>query len=258
MPRRHTAPDPVNPQRWMVSYADFMTLLFAFFVVLYGASSLNNEKFHQMSQVFVGVFDKPASLGLPQDLQFLIPGLSGRLQESEQGQTQSKLMTEDKASLYAALKDVVDKTINKPRVNLQKIPNYVQLEIPADYIFQGRSSKVSLEGEYILSQLAGVLKEIPNFINIEVFTDDQPLGSGLPSWALAANQGVAILELLMLDDVSPLHLASVNYGPFQPIATNDDKEGRSINRRVLLLIHDNDETIKRIKAVTDAHLSTKP
>jgi chemotaxis protein MotB len=257
MPRRHSPPESVNTQRWMVSYADFMTILFAFFVVLYGASSLNDEKFQQMSQVFEAVFDKPAALTLPEDIESLMSELSASLTSEQDTQVDSaKSLNENQEKLQTALKAVIEQSINKPGVNLKKVPHYLQLEIPTDYIFQADSARVSIEGEYILSQLADVFEVIPNFIDIEVFTDDQV--SKFNPWQLSANQGMAILQLLTLDDVSPLRLATVNYGPFQPVATNDDEDGQSINRRLLFLIHDNDETINRIKTVTDAYLSAKP
>ena len=141
-------------------------------------------------------------------------------------------------------------------MSLNKVRQFLQLEIPSDYIFNSNTGVVSMEGEYILSQLADVFESIPNFISVEVFTDDQVDQSN--PWQLASSQGMAILQLLTLDDVSPLRLAAVNYGPFQPIATNDDEDGQSINRRVLFLIHSNIESVNRIKTVTDAHLSANP
>ncbi|MGR6873226.1 flagellar motor protein MotB [Pseudomonas sp. HK3] len=256
MARRHVPPESVHAQRWMVSYADFMTLMFAFFVVLYASSSLNDEKFKQMSAVFVGVFDQPAALTLSQDFQTLISQLSETLRKPEEGEKESESFDESNTKIQNALQGLIDTSINMPRVTLQKVNQFLQLEIPSDYIFKNNTDVVSVEGEYILSRLADELEKIPNFVNIEVFTDDQV--SQVNPWRLAANQGIAIMQLLTLDDVSPLRLAAVNYGPFQPIATNDDEDGQSINRRVLFLIHSNNENVNRIKTVTDAHLSANP
>lgn len=256
MPRRHAAPESVHAQRWMVSYADFMTLMFAFFVVLYASSSINNEKFKKMSDVFVGVFDNPAAMTLPQDFQTLMSQLSDSLTTPDEHVNDIANPDKNEERLHNSLQALIDQSINKPRVNLKRVREFLQLEIPTDYIFNDNSAVVSPEGEYILSLLADVFETIPNFINVEVFTDDQVPQNNV--WQLAANQGVAILQLLVLDDVSPLRLAAVNYGPFQPIATNDDEDGRSINRRVLFLIHSTNESVNRIKTVTDAHLSANP
>ncbi|WP_283789855.1 flagellar motor protein MotB [Bermanella sp. WJH001] len=256
MPRRHAPPESVHAQRWMVSYADFMTLMFAFFVVLYASSSLNDEKFKQMSDVFIGVFDQPAALSLPQDFQTLMSQLSDSLREPEDKVDEILNLDKNEERLHNSLQALIDQSINKPRVSLNKVREFLQLEIPSDYIFNGKNDVVSVEGEYILSQLADVFEGIPNFISIEVFTDDQVDQTN--PWQLASSQGMAILQLLALDDVSPLRLAAVNYGPFQPIATNDDEDGQSINRRVLFLIHSTSESVNRIKTVTDAHLSANP
>lgn len=256
MPRRHAPPESVHAQRWMVSYADFMTLMFAFFVVLYASSSLNDEKFKQMSDVFIGVFDQPAALSLPQDFQTLMSQLSDSLKQPDEKVDEILNLDKNEERLHNSLQALIDQSINKPRVSLNKVRQFLQLEIPSDYIFNSNTGVVSMEGEYILSQLADVFESIPNFISVEVFTDDQVDQSN--PWRLASSQGMAILQLLTLDDVSPLRLAAVNYGPFQPIATNDDEDGQSINRRVLFLIHSTSESVNRIKTVTDAHLSANP
>lgn len=256
MPRRHSPPESAHAHRWMVSYADFMTLMFAFFVVLYSASSLNDEKFNQMSQVFVGVFDQPVALNLSPDVQSIITQLTAPSDQKNESLSESDSLIEDMALLQVDLNRLIEQSLDKPRVSLQKVPHYLQLEVPADYLFKGNSATVSVEGAFILAQLADAFEGISNFISIEVFTDNQV--PEVNPWQLAANQGMAILQLLTLDDVSPMRLAVINYGPFQPIATNDDDEGQSINRRVLFLIHDNKGSINRVKTVTDAHLSANP
>jgi len=254
MPRRHLPPESVHAQRWMVSYADFMTLMFAFFVVLYAASSINDDKFEQMSQMFVGVFEQPAAMNLPQDIQSLISDLQESLQLEQTAEKAE--MSDESVVLQQQLTELLKTSLNQPRVNLRQLPNYWQIELPADYIFIGKSATISPEGAYLLSKMADVFELIPNFINVEVFTDNQVLESN--PWRLAGQQGMAILQLLVLDDVSPLRLAAVNYGPFQPIATNDDEDGQSINRRVLFLIHETRESVDRIQTVTDEHLSANP
>lgn len=253
MPRRHLPPESIHAQRWMVSYADFMTLMFAFFVVLYAASSINNEKFQQMSQVFVGVFEQPAALSLPQDLQSLISDLQESLQVEPEAEGN---LSDQNLNIQQQLNELLETSLNQPRMSLRKVPNYWQIEVPSDYLFNNGGYTVSLEGAYLLAKMADVFEAMPNFISVEVFTDHQALAEN--PWQLAAQQGMAILQLLVLDDVSPLRLSAVNYGPFQPIATNDDEEGQSINRRVLFLIHENQESEDRIQTVTDSHLSANP
>ena len=87
------------------------------------------------------------------------------------------------------------------------------------------------------------------FLLIEVLTDNQ-VNEESP-WQLGAEQAMAIQQLLMLDTVSPLHMASINFGPFQPIATNDDEDGQAMNRRINFVIYRNLHQFNRLKIMTN-------
>ena len=132
----------------------------------------------------------------------------------------------------------------------------MQLEVPLDALFSSQKTQLNFEGEQLLNKLASSFRKFENPINIEVFGDNLATKKKNP-WLLSASQGASIVQFLALEDVDMPRMAVVAYGPFQPIATNDDEEGRSLNRRVLFLIDRRTLKRERIKTVTKQHLSAK-
>ena len=256
MPRRHQRPESVHPYRWMVSYADFMTLLFAFFVVMYAISSVNNQKFEKISTSLVGVFESSNKSLLPFQIDAIFPALA-----PASDVTLVSTMEADKPEPPGDLLEIIQSSLSpllaKERFNLQIQENWLQLEVPLDALFTGQRSQLSFKGEQLLNKLAVSFRQFDNPINIEVFGDNQASKKESP-WLLSASQGATIVQFLALEDVETPRLAVVAYGPFQPIATNDDEEGRSLNRRVLFLIDRRSLKRSRIKTVTKQHLSAKP
>ncbi len=256
MPRRHHRPESVHPYRWMVSYADFMTLLFAFFVVMYAISSVNDKKFDELTNPLVGVFEGANRSLLPFQVDSIFPSLSPTsdltLVSSQDGED-----PEPPGDVLEILQAAVNPDIEDNQFNLQINEKWLQLEIPSDSLFNKKSSELSFDGEQVLVKLAKSFKRFENPINIEVFNDDQ-IAQNVSPWLLSAMQGGTIADFLSLEDIKSRRLATVAYGPYQPVATNDDEDGRSLNRRIVFLI---DRTVierERLKIVTNKHLSAKP
>lgn len=252
MARRHHPPESVHPNRWMVSYADLMTLLFAFFVVLYASSSVDNEKFKQMSHVFMGVFEQGASVNIPESVEVFMADFTQSFEPAEVDIAPIKI----DVSLFERLNDISQQTLPSSQVNVQSTKQGMQVTVSSDALFGEDQQTISMEGSYFLTQLSKVLIDQPYFLMIEVLTDNQ-VNQARP-WQLGANQGMALQQFIMLEGVSPLHLAAVNYGPFQPVATNDDPEGQALNRRIHFVIHDNLEDLKRLKTMTNGEFSANP
>ncbi len=256
MPKRHQRPESVHPYRWMVSYADFMTLLFAFFVVMYAISSVNNQKFEKISHSLVGVFESTNKSLLPFQIDAIFPTLAPASDVSLVS-TMDAEKPEPPGDLLEIIQSSLSPLLTKERFNLQVQENWLQLEVPLDALFSSQQAQLNFKGEQLLNKLANSFNKFDNPINIEIFSDNQATKTQSP-WLLSARQGASIMQFLALEDVDTPRLAAVAYGPFQPIATNDDEEGRSLNRRVLFLIDRRSLKRERIKTVTKQHLSAKP
>ncbi len=256
MPRRHHKPESVHAYRWMVSYADFMTLLFAFFVVMYSISSVNDKKFDEITNSLVGVFEGKSRSLTPFQIDAIFPSLAPTsdltLVSSKEGEN-----PEPPGDLLEILQASIKPMNEENKFHLEVDEKWLQLEVPADSLFVKASSELSFDGEQVLVTLAKSFREFDNPINIEVFNDSENKGNTSP-WLLSSLQGGVIADFLTLENISAKRLATVAYGPFQPIATNDDEDGRSLNRRIIFLINRELIQRERLKIVTNRHLSAKP
>lgn len=252
MPRRHAPPESAHVNRWMVSYADLMTLLFAMFAVLYAASSINNEKFESMKQALDGIFAKQSNNNISDSLRQWVAA-------SPIGEVETDTIS-NSDSLDSRLLQISDIKVNAVMSDftLSTMDQWIGIEVPMSRLFswqpdsQSYDTRITMDGAQALEELAQSFTNVDNKIVVEVFTGDtteQP-----NPWSLGARQGSAIVQYLQDEGIAPSRLAMTNYGPFQPIASSADEEGRQLNYRVLFLLDRSTETRQRLKTVTERHL----
>jgi chemotaxis protein MotB len=263
MPRRKLPETVDNHERWLISYADFITLLFAFFVVMYSTSAVNYGDFRVLSDSIVAAFINPrASLDpiqegelvrSPVDMVTTIdsvaekpvtiplrlsendgadssaPGVAGPVAPAGQGQLTA--MAED---MQQEMQDFAV----QDRVRVRRESDWVEIEIRDDLLFPVGSRVLLNSAVPVLAALAAKLREIPNEINVEGFTDNQPIRNGLfPSnWELSAARATAVVRALEREGVDPARLSATGYGENRPVGDNATEEGRAQNRRVVLVV----------------------
>ncbi|MCB1764766.1 MAG: flagellar motor protein MotD [Candidatus Competibacteraceae bacterium] len=273
-----------NHERWLVSYADFITLLFAFFVVMYAVSSVNEGKFRVLAQSMMVVFRtmdphsaKPIqvasmvgasaqqAVGQPSATNHSVapdlrPMPSMVLQRAPRAlvtlargdNPSEKVSATDPESstdpnltkVVAKLQAYLSELIKADLVNLRSNSLWVEVEIKNNILFDSGSAIVNPEAQEPLAKIAEVLREVPNRIQVEGFTDNRPINTPVyPSnWELSAARAANVVNLLMKNRVRPERMSAVGYGEFQPIADNGTEQGRMQNRRVVLVIMGNTET----------------
>jgi chemotaxis protein MotB len=253
MARKKRQEEHENHERWLVSYADFITLLFAFFVVMYSVSSVNEGKYRVLSDSIVAAFD-PSREGLPIQLSSpLKPPIIDRRMLS-QGQDLNKIKShypevsgapqaseEDKKNLRAITKEIEKKMsplIDKDLVNLKKNDLWVEIEIKSSILYGSGSAHLSAPAQPVLRQVAKVLKAFPNQIQVEGFTDNVPIDTeAFPSnWELSAARAASVVHLFEMEGINPKRMTATGYGEYKPIASNDTAKGRRKNRRVNIVI----------------------
>lgn len=256
MPRRRKPPESTHMHRWMVSYADFMTLLFAFFVVMYAMSVVNHQKFEKMSHALVGLFESPPASSLPIKLNQILPPIIYE-PDGENHDDEDHMDIQDlQNNLQALVQENIKELLTQPEFNLEVSNDWLQIEVQADQFFDVGTSELTVEGEQTLNMLAKAFSQFEKSITIEVFSD-VTVDVDFNNWQLSAAQGASIAHLLILEDILPARIVVSAFGPYHPVATIDDEEGRAINRRVNFLIDRTGKARDRTKIVTDRHLSTK-
>ena len=248
MARRKPIPhESENTDRWMVSYADFVTLLFAFFVVMYAISSINEGKYRVLSDTMTEAFKvapkspQPIQIGKEskiissqkQSNKIIEPIKPLRiLPKSER--TYEKEMKQIAETVSSAVQPLIDKGLIK--VTQDKL--WVEIEMNTSILFSSADSELEEEAYPALKALAGVLKTLPNSIDVEGHTDNVPINNELfPSnWELSAARAASVVHLFTRYGVDPHRLSSIGYAEYRPISNNATEEGRLRNRRVKVVI----------------------
>lgn len=245
--RRKEAEEHENHERWLVSYADFITLLFAFFVVMYSLSSINEGKYRVLSDSLVQAF-RSISVNTS-GKQMIVPPLAV---PTKPGVSQVQRPSGEDAAKSAAREAAVRRMRNMAdeirrvltplaeggQVSVTEGAHGIKVEINAEVLFRPGEADLGESAVVALDAVAQVLADAEFPIVIEGHTDDTPINTyRFPSnWELSAVRASSVVRLFVDNGVSPRRLTAAGYGDQRPVADNATEEGRSRNRRVTLLI----------------------
>jgi len=245
MARRKPIPhETENTDRWMVSYADFVTLLFAFFVVMYAMSSVNEGKYRVLADTMTEAFKvAPKS---PDPIQI---GKENKVVSSSKPAIEVnkpiKIIPKSQRTYEREMKQIaetvsksVQPLIKKGLIQITQHKLWVEIEMNSKILFSSADSELEEEAFPALKALADVLKKLPNSIDVEGHTDNIPINNELfPSnWELSAARAASVVHLFTRYGVNPRRLSSIGYAEFRPIANNSTADGRVRNRRVKIVI----------------------
>lgn len=242
MARRKPVEMHVNHERWLVSYADFITLLFAFFVVMYSVSQVSESKHRQLSETLMEAFSprsmKPIQVGeLSRSPTTSVIELPFGEMPREQGEAQDEGF-DSLEQLSEIFTEEFGPLIEDRLIQVYSNEFWLQIEVQDSILFASGSADPSAQAQEIFAHIAAILKDREHPIQVEGHTDNVPINSErFPSnWELSAARAAAMVKLLERDGVSAERLAAVGYGEHQPAADNDTAQGRAQNRRVALMI----------------------
>ncbi len=241
--KKHEA-EKENSERWLLTYADMITLLMLFFIVLYSMSNVNTEKVKTLSKALqsvfeggnLGIFDSSGAIPVKGFENF--PGkapLGSQYPYSTKSKPQSQ-----------TLKQVNE--VFKPEVNAKYLRTTLDergliITLTSDIFFEVGSARLKQEMLPVLKKVSKILNEVPNFVRIEGHTDNRKV-SALGNveiyennWDLSAARSVNVVKFLIEDaGVEPKKLSAVAFGEYRPIDDNNTPEGRAFNRRVDIVI----------------------
>lgn len=242
-----------HADRWIVSYADFITLLFAFFVVMYSISSVNDGKFRVLAELLPVVFNEPERAGGELSSAIAID-LGGRTidtlrnlsaLESVVNEGDSDLLADAppieidaQTSVEERVEQALKPLIDIEGVNVREGQQWVEVELPNELLFASGQTQLSKQALPILERMAKSLAGVDSPIRVEGFTDNIPTTGRVVSsnWQLSAVRAAAVVEQFTRAGLEPLLMSAVGYGEFHPIADNATVDGRAQNRRVVVAI----------------------
>ncbi len=250
MSRRRRRPEEhQNHEAWSIPYGDLITLLLAFFVVMYAISSVNAGKYRILSDSLSAAFRgeprtfEPVPLG---DHRLVAqPGNRESDAAAQQVTVQppiapplSDAAREELQQVASQVENAMQDLIAKDLVVVRRHDQWVEVEIRTDILFS--SGLATLQGPLVsvLGQLADTPKGFPNPIRVEGHTDNLPIRKGqFPSnWELSAARAASVVHLFTEHGVAPSRLSVIGLGEFRPAQPNTSPAGRNANRRVVLVI----------------------
>lgn len=237
--RRRIAFDRDNHDRWLISYADFITLLFAFFVVMYAVSAVNESKYRVLADALGDAFGKtPTATDAPvpnlRPSQGQAPEVKQRTLKQQQALEEREHMTDVANNLLEAMGPLV----KEGKVRVTQSRRGVTIEINANVLFSPGEAVLQPDSLGVLRAVARTLAKEPFNLEITGHTDNVPIRSTLfPSnWELSAVRASSVVRLFADNGIGPERLYAIGREASQPIASNATPEGRARNRRVELMI----------------------
>jgi chemotaxis protein MotB len=237
--RRRAGDDGPSHERWLVSYADFITLLFAFFVVMYAISTLNEGKYRVLGDSLVYAFRhdrvvSPASHGaMPSAVPLPPVRVAPNAVEQLRRQREQKLV-----GVADKIRTALEPLVETGQVRMKPSARGLVVEINASVLFAPAQAALRPESVQALQAVAQVLTEVDNAVHVEGHTDTLPIASvQYPSnWELASARASSVVRLFAAGGVTAQRLSAIGYADNRPVDSNETAEGRARNRRVTLLI----------------------
>ena len=251
--RRRHKHSQVNHERWLVSYADFITLLFAFFVVLYAASQVDKHKasalaaaIEQAFQSMGGFPGRPrSSRGEgPKDDPVEIPGLlQASLQLDRNAEfdevPRSMLASKTLAELKKELETVLEPEIRRHELAISTGREGLVISLREIGFFESGSASLRVDAVPAFAKLATVLAKDQFHLRVEGHTDNLPIHNTRydSNWELSTARATETIRVLVTEfHLDPARVSAAGYAEFHPMASNRTAQGRSLNRRVDIVV----------------------
>jgi chemotaxis protein MotB len=248
--KRNYFDEPDNHERWLVSYADFVTLLFAFFVVMYSISSVNDTKYASLSEALDDAFSKnnkvkkvidPIQIGSePTTIKPIILDNPSTEEINKYRQLSEEILKERRLLQMVSeqFEDVLQPYVENDLVEVKRHDFWIELEMNSQLLFLSGEAELSSKAIPVLKKVAEVVRILPNVINIEGHTDTVPINTvEFPSnWDLSSARATSVVREFVKNGISEQRLSAVGYGEFHPVADNNNEGGRFKNRRVVLVL----------------------
>lgn len=231
MARKKKVAAKENNERWLLTYADLITLLMVFFVMLFAMSKTDTKKFNELA----GSLRRAFNVNVLQGAQppSILPADSGAIGP-----------TPDEQQALQRVNQLIQQFTNENQISKDQISAHitkdgVAVTVSGALLFYNGTNQIKPDGILLLQKLGTYLKTVPNGVRVEGHTDDIPVDSAQypTNWELSAARAVSVTRFLIEQEgIVPQRLSAVGFGQFQPIVPNDTRADRETNRRAVIVI----------------------
>lgn len=244
MVRRSIEEDEDNAERWLVSYADFITLLFAFFVVMYSVSSVNQGKYNELSSSINKAFTKTdAQQSTSKEKESLATEAKPRDPAPLPSDAKAQVLQQERdamTTLGESLSNTLSPLIKQGQARIMQNSQGLQVDIKDSALFIPGSADLIEPAKTMLAEMILPLVSNKHTIIVEGHTDDSPVyiqhAAFFSNWELSAVRASSVTGALNELGIDNIRLSALGFGPSKPISDNATKEGRAINRHISIVI----------------------
>jgi len=221
--------DEDDTNRWLLPYADFITLLLAVFVVMYSVSNVEESKFKSLSEslsIALNVKNTESK-----NNNFISDKTNSMIEQIHTRESQI-------AEINNTLQNDLTPLIAQNKIKILEVKDGITIVINDSFLFKSGQAQIDPTFEKDLLQISDILKKYPNQIQVEGHTDNNRINTGLyPSnWELSSARASSVVRAFITNGVQESQLTAIGYAANQPIESNNSEEGRYRNRRVAIKI----------------------
>jgi chemotaxis protein MotB len=261
MARRNKQEEHSNHEAWAIPYGDLVTLMMAFFVVMYAVSVVDAGKYRVLSNSLVEAFGSqipvdPIQIGEPSlDLNLMaeedVPRSLAPIEDAlsptdvaiENALDSAKWRERDRilneiSEMSKEIEGALGVLVHDDNIQVKRKPFWLEIAINSNLLFLSGSATLEPAARPVLKDVAAILAKRDARIHVEGHTDNLPIRNSIyPSnWELSSGRAATVVNLFAQNGVDPQRMVAIGYAEFQPLASNETDKGRAQNRRVSVIV----------------------
>lgn len=235
-------PETTGMMRWLLTYADMITLLLALFILLYSMAQMNVSRFRLAAQsvrTALGASPMPAAVQAPPSPGSPSSTPIGPGPKPLRSASPPRPAEQQAAQQMSALVQAIKKEGLEHNVHLLQANAGIVIRLQDDILFDTGTAALLPGAEPVVRKVASLLSQLRGFVvSVEGFTDSRPIATpDFPSnWELSTARALSVLHALVRAGVDPSMMSATGYGEYRPVAPNATAEGRAQNRRVEIVV----------------------
>ena len=237
MRRKNGADEHENLERWLLTYADLITLLLAFFIMMYTFSKQDAQKYNEVTAHLKSIFSGGSGIAKKGNLE-------GKLPVDLQMQIGSNAMIEER--IKQEFREIADENGLKNNITVFTDARGVVVRIMDKAFYDEGKADLKQGAKNALNKIIPIMKGIKNHIRIEGHTDDTPISKGefKSNWELSVRRATEVVRYIVeKGPIAPDRVSATGYAEYRPIVSNDTAENKALNRRVEIIIENTKQAL---------------
>jgi len=237
MRRKNGADEHENLERWLLTYADLITLLLAFFIMMYTFSKQDAQKYNEVTAHLKSIFSGGSGIAKKGNLE-------GKLPVDLQMQIGSNAMIEER--IKQEFREIADENGLKNNITVFTDARGVVVRIMDKAFYDEGKADLKQGAKNALDKIIPIMKDIKNHIRIEGHTDNTPISKGefKSNWELSVRRATEVVRYIVeKGPIAPDRVSATGYAEYRPIVSNDTAENKALNRRVEIIIENTKQVL---------------